>query len=94
MSRTVPCRAGWEDHRCDRDRYRIEANVIESLLAFISMVAGMYVNTVIDTVDIHTQRVLFVSKFLRLAANLYHGTGPYKVGAVLHCLSFVLRLYQ
>ena len=56
------------------------------------MVSGMYINTVIDTVDIHTQRVLFVSKFLRLAANLYHGTGCYKVGAVLCCLSFVPRL--
>ena len=51
------------------------------------MVAGMYINAIVETVDIHTQRVLFVSKFLRLAANLYHGTGPYKVGPVLHCLS-------
>ena len=57
------------------------------------MVAGMYINTIIDTVDIHTQRVLFVSKFLRLTANLYHGTGCYKVGAVLYCLPCVLRLY-
>lgn len=76
---------GWEDERCDRDRYRIDSSEIDSVLAYVTMVAGLYVQAD-GTLDHHTQVVVFVSKFLRLAANMYHGTGCYKVGPFIFCL--------
>jgi len=53
-SRPSPIAAGWTDFRCDRDRFRVETTAIESLLAYVTMLAGLYVQQD-GNLDIHTQ---------------------------------------
>ena len=76
-----PALADWEGKRCDRDRYRIESFVIESLLAYVTMVAGLWVQSD-HALDFQTQVVVYTSKFLRVAASMYYESGPYKVSTL------------